>query len=97
MIDIFTFLEDKKPMKALSEEGENIFENTVFCYICKKEFMNEESEIRVKDHCHISGLYRGAAHQSCNLKYQINRNIPIVMHNLSGYDSHLHRYHVNKL
>lgn len=37
----------------------------------------------------MSGVYRGAAHQSCNLEYQISRCIPVVMHNSSGYDSHL--------
>ena len=43
----------------------------------------------VGDHCHYIGLYRGAACNNCNLKYQIPDHIPIVFHNLSGYDTHL--------
>lgn len=84
----FDFLENKKPMNILSKAEEEMFEKTTFCHICKKEFKNEQSNIRVRDHCHISGCYRGAAHQTCNLEYQIVRNIPVIMHNLSGYDSH---------
>ena len=57
------------------------------CWICKGEF--DENEEKVKDHCHYTGRYRGAAHNECNLKY-INPNVtPVVFHNLSGYDSHL--------
>ena len=43
----------------------------------------------VRDHCHITGEYRGAAHNACNLKLRLNPSIPVVFHNLRGYDSHL--------
>ena len=43
----------------------------------------------MRDHCHLTGKYRGAAHKSCNLKYKVPNFIPIVFHNFSGYDSHL--------
>ena len=46
---------------------------------------------RVRDHCYITGAYRGAAHSACNLNYRINTNswkLPVVMHNLKGYDGH---------
>jgi len=58
------------------------------CHICLKPFNNPENR-KVRDHCHFTGLYRGAAHNSCNLKYKIPNHIPIVFHNLSGYDAHL--------
>ena len=58
------------------------------CHICFKEFNNPEDK-KVRDHCHYTGLYRGAAHNNCNLKYHIPDHIPIVFHNLSGYDAHL--------
>ena len=48
--------------------------------------------VTVRDHCHITGKYRGAAHKACNLKLQLNQKttpIPVVFHNLCGYDSHL--------
>lgn len=90
---IFDFLDVKKPMKPLTEEEKNDFHSAVFCHICKKSLIErafiEKLGIRVRDHCHITGLFRGAAHQGCNLTYKISRSIPIVMHNLSGYDSHL--------
>lgn len=56
------------------------------CHICEREFRSDE--IRVKDHSHLTGDYRGAAHQDCNLLYVESRTIPVVFHNLSHYDSH---------
>ena len=44
---------------------------------------------KVRDHCHYTGRYRGAAHRNCNLQYKIPSYIPVVFHNLSGYDAHL--------
>ena len=56
------------------------------CHICFKQFGDKG---KVRDHCHYSGSYRGAAHFSCNLRYEIPRYIPVVFHNLAGYDAHL--------
>ena len=47
------------------------------------------AERKVRDHCHYTGLYRGAARNNCNLKYRIPDHIPIAFHNFSGYDAHL--------
>ena len=55
------------------------------CWICKKEFNDD----KVRDHCHFTGRYRGAAYNSCNLRYKKPNFTPVVFHNLSGYDSHL--------
>ena len=57
-------------------------------HICLKEF-NDPRNIKVRNHCRYTGLYRGAAYNNCNLKYQIPDRILIVFHNLSGYDTHL--------
>ena len=73
----------------------NQFNNTTKCWICKGEFDDTADEKgykkneKVKDHCHYTGRFRGAAHNSCNLKYKKPKFIPVVFHNLSGYDSHL--------
>ena len=43
----------------------------------------------MRDHCHISGKVRGAAHFSCNANFKISKKVPVVFHNLKGYDGHL--------
>ena len=43
---------------------------------------------KVRDHCHYTGKYRGAAHSNCNLNYKIPKEIPVVFHNGSTYDYH---------
>ena len=53
--------------------------------ICKQE-LNAD---KVKDHCHVTGKFRGAAHNKCNLKLKIPRKLPIMFHNLQGYDRHI--------
>ena len=44
---------------------------------------------KVRDHCHRTGNYRGAAHTRCNINYYNNICMPVVFQNLKGYDSHL--------
>ena len=58
------------------------------CHICFKEFNDSENR-KVRGYCNYVGLHRGAAHNNCNLKYQIPDHIPIVFHNLSSYDANL--------
>ena len=58
------------------------------CHICLKEF-NDPRNRKARNHCHYTGLYRGVAHNNCNLNYLIPDYIPIELHNLSGYDAHL--------
>lgn len=43
---------------------------------------------KVRDHCHITGKYRGAAHNTCNLTFKVPDFIPVIFHNLRGYDAH---------
>ena len=57
------------------------------CHICFKPF--KEDNQKVRDHCHYTSRYRGPTHMKCNLQYKIPSYIPIVFHNLSGYDAHL--------
>ena len=45
-----------------------------------------KKDIRVRDHCHITGKYRGSAHQDCNINFRLTAKIPIIFHNLRGYD-----------
>ena len=54
--------------------------------ICKKRFTNDNK--KVKDHCHFTEKYTGAAHNKCNMNYKISKNISVVFHNGSTYDYH---------
>ena len=75
-----------KPLHLTSEE-EDHFREALKCHICQKSFTDKD--IKVRDHCHLTGIYRGPSHVSCNLSYNNAYHIPIVFHNLSGYNSHL--------
>ena len=82
----------KKKMKLLIKEQQESYENVKICYICKEKFENkylkDKKHQKVRDHCHYTGEYRGAAHSICNLKYSVPEKIPIVFHNGSNYDYH---------
>ena len=71
----------------MSEEEEHLFQQSNSCWICKKLIDNDEEKVR--DHCHVTGKFRGAAHWSCNINLQLTKKAPIIFHNLKGYDSHL--------
>ena len=74
---------EKKKMIALTTEEKIHYNKEKVCYICKKEFDNDNKK---KDHCHYTGKYRGAAHNICNLRYKIPKEIPVAFHNGSTYD-----------
>ena len=73
-------------MIPLTKEQSKEHRNADKCHICFKPFENKG---KVRDHCHYTGIYRGAAHYGCNLRYKIPSYIPVVFHNLAGYDAHL--------
>ena len=80
--------EFNKPLR-MTKEDEKEFQKAKECHICNKKYINED--IKVRDHCHITGKFRGSAHQECNLKLRVNPEevkIPVIFHNLRGYDSH---------
>ena len=92
MLDEYEYCRDmmkKKFSKTLimSMEEEQIFQLSNKCWICDKlfHFLDE----KVRDHCHISGKFRGAAHFSCNANLKSSKKVPVVFHNLRRYDSHL--------
>ena len=68
-------------------EDEDNYQNSQNCWICEEKIINNKDKAR--DHCHIPGKYRGAAHKKCNSELRIPRKLPIIFHNLEGYDGHL--------
>ena len=82
---------EKKKMIPLTKKEEENHNKQKVCYICKKEFNigdNDKKHHKVKDHCHYTRKYRVAAHNICNLRYRIPKEIPIVFHNGSTHDYH---------
>ena len=62
------------------------YSKSTVCHICNKEVIPED---KVCDHCHFTGEYRGPAHRNCNLQCRKPMIIPVIFHNLQGYDAHL--------
>ena len=86
-----------KPLK-MTKEDEKDFQKAIKCRICEQQYTDKD--IRVRDHCHITGKFRGSAHQDCNLKLRIkpdNIKIPVIFHNLRGYDSHFIMQQIGKI
>ena len=80
---------EKKKMIALTKEEKKYHNEQETCYICKKEFdKSDKKHCKVRDHYHYTGKSRGAAHNICNLRYKIPKEIPVVFHNGSTYDYH---------
>ncbi|XP_041351368.1 uncharacterized protein LOC121370296 [Gigantopelta aegis] len=69
------------------------FKTATQCHICKAPLGPNP----VRDHCHITGEFRGATHSECNLNYKFTGRIPVVFHNLRGYDSHLIMQAIGKI
>ena len=79
----------KKKMIPLTTKEEIYHNKLKICYICKKEFNNNDKKnYKIRDHCHYTGKYRGAVHNICNLRYKVPKEIPLVFHNGSTYDYH---------
>ena len=77
-----------KPL-VITDNDEQCFKTMDGCHICGEKYVDKD--VRNRDHCHITGKFRGSAHQECNLKLRIKPEdikIPIIFHNLRGYDSH---------
>ena len=74
-------------MKLLTNEQQKSYENSKICYICKQKY-EDKKYCKARDHCHYRGKHRVAAHNICNLKYSVPKEIPIVFLNGSNYDYH---------
>ena len=69
---------------------ENIyFQKVIVVGFCKKFINDNNNEEKVRDHCRVTGKFRGAAHWNCNVNFQLTKNVHVIFHNLRGYDNHL--------
>ena len=96
---IIPIIEKDVPM-IWDDDAQQRYDNATHCHICEKE-LDRSNETPARDHCHFTGRFRGAAHNQCNLDYKIDKDnykLPVVFHNLRGYDAHMifqkiHRRH----
>ena len=73
-----------KKLKMTAEDEKN-YQDSQDCWICNEKL----DETKVRYHCHITGKYRGAAHNQCNLKLKIPKKLPLIFHNLQNYNGHI--------
>ena len=86
-------LSNEAELNMTFEDNER-YRKTDTCHICEETVANSD---KVRDHCHLTGKFRGPAHNDCNLKYKWKKRqrtqnsfvIPVIFHNLKGYDAHL--------
>ena len=69
----------------MAEKDVKDFENSTKCWICDNVYV--DGVVKVRDHCHINGKYRGSSQRDCNIKVNLIHKFPIVLHNLKRYDS----------
>ena len=70
----------------IMSEKEEQFQSSNACWICEKRIDNDDENVR--DHCHVTGTFRGAAHWDCNINLQLTKKVSVIFHNLRCYDSH---------
>ena len=80
----------------MTKEQEEEFQGSTNCHICGGILMNQKGKDAVRDHCHITGEYRGPAHEICNLHLVISTKVPLIFPNLRGYDSHFIMQEIGK-
>ena len=69
----------------MMSEDEESYNNSHICWICKQELNMD----KVRGPCHVTGKFRGAAHNKCIINLRLPRKLPIIFHNLQGYDGHI--------
>jgi len=96
---IFTKLNVQNDMLPLTDKEKSDYENATNCLNCNKLF-DRNSRVKVRHHCHTTGRFLGAVCANCNLQLKYRKRkrpgnendeffIPVIAHNMRGYDSHL--------
>ena len=85
MKQVYEIIKFDKKCNLSDERKAEVRDKATHCHICEKELGRD----RVIDHDHITGSFRGVAHNGCNLNYKIPKFFPVVFHNLANYDAHL--------
>ena len=75
-----------KELVVTKEDNED-FENSTKYWICDNDYV--DGDVKVRDHCHITGKHRVSAHRDCNINVKLNQKIRVAFYNLKNYDSYL--------
>ena len=78
----------------ISKKDNEDLENSIKYWICDRAYFG--GDVTVRDHCDITGKYRGSAHRDCNINVKLNHKIPVVFHNLKNYDSFFNLQELDK-
>ena len=79
---------EENEMIPLIDEDIKFYEEQKNCHICKERICDDENDKnKVRDHCHYTEKFRGAAHSIFNIRYKVPKEIPIIAHNAT-YDHH---------
>ena len=71
----------------MTKKDNEDFEDLTKCWICDNDYI--DNDVKIRDHSHSTGKYRGSYHRYCNINLKLNGKIPVAFHNLKNYDSHL--------
>ena len=63
---------------VMTKEDHEDFENSTKCWICDNDYI--DTDVKLSDHCHITGKYGGSSHKDCNINVKLNHKIPVVFH-----------------
>ena len=80
---------------VLYAEDEERFQSSNDCRIYKKLF--DVGDNKITDHNHVTEKCRGSAHWNCNINPKLTKNVPVIFHNLRGYESHLIMEEIGKV
>ena len=80
-------INDVNKKLIMTKEDNEDFENSTKCWVCDNDYI--DVDVKVRDHCHITGKYRGSPHRNCSISVKLNYKIPVLFQNLKIYDSHI--------
>ena len=72
---------------VMTKEANQTFKNSTKCWIYENEYI--DNDVKVREHCHITGKYRGSAQKDCNINIKLYHKTLVAFRNLKNYDSHL--------
>ena len=64
---------------VIAKEGDEYSKNSNKCWICDDYYI--DNDVKVRDHCHITGKYRDSAHRGCNINVKLNHKMSVVFYN----------------